>query len=141
MLTHGWLAQAKALLAECIAAAYRQRERVALIVFSGAGVTLALHPQRARHAPEHWLRAITAPIGGGTPLATALRQAETLLQRQPAPRWLWLLSDVRTRALPPRPAHAERLLIVDCDNSQVPLGRARQLAQAWGDVERLSVER
>lgn len=130
MLAGGRLAQAKGLLGALIAQAYRWRDQVALISFGGHAATLRLPPRRAMPAASAWL----APIGGGggTPLAQALAQADALLRRHPhGARWLWLLTDGRTRETPPRPAHAEHLHLVDFDHARPPLGRARQLAALW----------
>lgn len=131
MLAGARLARAKSVLAELLAQAYRWRDRIALIRFGGPGAAVHVPPRRAAALPQSWI----APIGGGggTPLADALAQADALLHRHAqGPRWLWLLTDARTRATPARPAHAQRIVLIDFDDARPPLGRAAALADAWG---------
>jgi magnesium chelatase subunit ChlD-like protein len=59
-----------------------------------------------------------------------LRQAA---RRNPAQqRWLWLLTDGRTRERPEAPVHADVRIVVDCERQRVVLGRCVELAQHWG---------
>lgn len=130
MLAAGKLARAKGVLAELMQQSYRWRDHVALISFGGHGASLYLPPRRAQPLPQRWL----APLGGGggTPLAAALARANALLQAHTqGPRWLWLLTDGRTRETPPRPAHAQQLHVLDFEHAQPPLGRAPALAAHW----------
>lgn len=130
MLAAGRLARAKGVLAALMAQAYRWRDHVAVIGLDGQGVHLLRPPGRARHAAPRWLPPLGG--GGGTPLAQALAQADALLRRHGSgPRWLWLLTDGRTRDIPPRPAHAQRLCLIDFDTARPPLGRAQALAAQW----------
>ncbi|XAH21162.1 VWA domain-containing protein [Xylophilus sp. GW821-FHT01B05] len=130
MLAQGRLARAKGLLLDLMAEAYRRREQVALLCFAGNTVELRLPPRR----PAAWNDGWVAPIagGGGTPLALAVARAAQLLQRSPAQRrWLWLLTDGRSREAPERPAAAEMACVVDFEGPRAPLRRAEALAQAW----------
>ncbi|WP_313077280.1 VWA domain-containing protein [Melaminivora sp.] len=130
MLCAGQLARAKGVLAELLAQAYRWRDPVALLGFGGAGSTLVLAPGRALQDAGRTL----APLGGGggTPLTQALADADALLRRhRQGQRWLWLLTDGRTRERPARPRHADWLCVIDFDTARPPLGRAPALAAAW----------
>ncbi|MDO5654102.1 MAG: VWA domain-containing protein [Brachymonas sp.] len=136
MLANGRLALAKGVLAHLLQQVYVQREQAVVLGFSGQGTKLLQPPARARPActsqlaAPAWLASVAG--GGGTPLADALAQADALLQRHShRPRWLWLLSDGRSRAAPPRPAHAEHAYIIDFDTARLPLQRCLQLAQVW----------
>lgn len=131
MLAASRLSRAKGVLAELLAQAYRWRDGIAIVSFAGSASTVRVPPGRARPVSDAWL----APIGGGggTPLAHALMQANTLLAaHRSGMRWLWLLTDGRTRESPPRPAHADVLRVIDFDDARVPLGRCAVLAQSWG---------
>ena len=131
MLRGGQLARAKGVLATLMAQAYRWRDPVALLGFGGAGSTLVQAPGRALADAGAALMPLAG--GGGTPLAAALADADARLRRhRQGQRWLWLLTDGRTRELPVRPAHADWLCIVDFDSARPALGRAPALAQAWG---------
>jgi magnesium chelatase subunit ChlD-like protein len=127
------LALAKGLLVELLAQVYRWRDRAAVLGFGGSGIDVwqAPGPAAVRHAP--WLAAIGG--GGGTPLADALRAADALLARhRSGPRWIWLLSDCRSRDVPERPRHAEHIRLIDFERARPALGRAAALAQHWGAV-------
>ena len=130
MLRQARLSQAKGVLAQLMQQAYRWRDRVALVGFSGQGSQLLIRPRRARPDASDWL----APLGGGggTPLGAALQQADALLQQHPGPGWLWLLTDGRSRETPARPVHAQQIYLLDFDTARPPLSRAPALADAWG---------
>lgn len=131
MVAGGQLAHAKGALAQLLAQAYRQRDRVALIGLGGSGIACWQAAGAASSRPENLLATIGG--GGGTPLAAALARADALLARHAqGPRCLWLLTDGRTRELPPRPRHAEQLRVLDFDAARVPLGRCVELATLWG---------
>jgi magnesium chelatase subunit D len=73
------LGQAKGAVLRLLHQAYRSRDQVALIVAAGPTAHLLLPPARA---VEQARRALTAlPAGGGTPLASALRLAQSLADR------------------------------------------------------------
>ncbi len=131
MLADGHLAEAKGVLLALMEEAYRRRDQVALLCFGGNGVALRLPPRRAALWNDDWI----APIGGGggTPLAQAVAEADALLARHAASqRWLWLLSDGRTRESPARPASADRAVVIDFESARAPLRRAAALAARWG---------
>ncbi|PAT33855.1 magnesium chelatase [Vandammella animalimorsus] len=134
MLRSGALAQAKGLLLALMQQAYQQRQHIALLCFGGQGVQLRLPPQRPPAWSQDWIAPI--PGGGGTPLALAVAQADQLLHRHagrngPAGHSLWLLSDGRSQSLPQRPAHAQQLVLIDCERARIRLGRMRTLAEQW----------
>lgn len=73
------LAETKGAIELMLAEGYARRDRVALICFRGTTAELVLP---TTHALARARRTITAlPAGGGTPLATALDLASTVLQR------------------------------------------------------------
>ncbi|SAL18466.1 Mg-chelatase subunit ChlD-like protein [Caballeronia humi] len=134
MLAGKRLALAKGLLVALFDRAYRERAEVALVCFGGGRAEVRRQPGAAHWWNEHWV----APIGGGggTPLALGVRAAGNVLaraaRRKPSQaRWLWLLTDGRTRDTPERPADADRVFIVDFENEAVRLGRCESLALAW----------
>ncbi len=119
MLRAGQLARAKGVLAELLAQAYRWRDPVALLGFGGAGSALVLAPGRALQDAGGALAPLAG--GGGTPLGAALQDADALLRRhRQGQRWLWLLTDGRTREQPPRPAWADWLCVIDFDTARPP---------------------
>ena len=129
MRADGRLARAKGLLLALMREAYLRRDEVALVCFAGHGAVLRLAPRRAAAWNDDWIAPIAA--GGGTPLARGVRQAGRLLEGSRArERWLWLLTDGRSREQPPRPA-AEVACIVDFESARVPLRRAQALAERW----------
>jgi magnesium chelatase subunit ChlD-like protein len=141
MRQQGRLALAKGHVALLLEQAARQGDDVALLSFGGRGVELLLPPARARASACQRLRPLGG--GGGTPLAEALAEANRLLQRatraapgqaggRPVERWLWLLSDGRTREQPQAPRAAQQLVIVDFDDPHKPLGRCAVWAARWG---------
>jgi len=73
------LAEAKGAVELMLAEGYARRDRVALITFRGTSAELVLP---ATHALARARRAISGlPAGGGTPLATALDLASTVIQQ------------------------------------------------------------
>ncbi|MFL9875276.1 vWA domain-containing protein [Paraburkholderia megapolitana] len=140
MLAGAQLALAKGLLVALFNRAARERAEAALICFGGTRADLRFGPAVPRWWNERWLK----PIGGagGTPLALGVRRAAHLLERaarrKPAQqRWLWVLSDGRSRDWPVRPAAADRIVFVDFEHAGVKLGRCAQLAHAWGALHRV----
>ncbi len=134
MLAGERLATAKGLLLRLLERAYQQRAQVALICFAGSQAELRLAPTAARPWNEDWVRPIAG--GGGTPLSSGMALAGELLtdsaRRQPAQqRWLWLLSDGRSSEQPAAPAAVDQLMVVDCEQQRLRLGRCVQLAEAW----------
>jgi len=131
----GRLALAKGFAARLIDDAARNGDQVGLLTFGGQGVQRLLAPAQAR-------RSALGPVlplsgGGGTPLAAALRQAQTELlsyrRRHAAGRCLlWLLTDGRSLEQPAAPVAADQIVIVDFDDPLRPLGRCRAWAQGWG---------
>ena len=131
------LARAKGLLAALFARIGHARDEAALVCFSGQRADTRFGPAIPRWWNERWLAPVGA--GGGTPLVLGTRHARTLLARaarqHPAQqRWLWVLTDGRSTALPARPPEAHRTIVVDFESGAVRLGRCQQLAQAWGGV-------
>ena len=111
------------------------RAEAALVCFGGAGATLRFGPAVPRWWNERWLRPVGG--GGGTPLASGVREAAQVLERnarrKPAQqRWLWILTDGRSGDRPARPRHADEVVFVDFEREAIRLGRCRALADAWG---------
>jgi magnesium chelatase subunit D len=147
--------QTKAALLALLREAYRQRDRVALIAFRGAGAEVVLPPTRglatARRAIEEMR------VGGATPLASGLAAAVRLLrqQRRQRPRqpiWTVILTDGRANHGTGGDAWREALeqaavlgrcggecLVVDTETSWPRFGRAAELARVFGEPS-LSVE-
>jgi magnesium chelatase subunit ChlD-like protein len=135
MLEGERLARAKGMLVALFDRAYRERAEVALVCFGGGQAQVRRQPGAAHWWNERWI----APIGGGggTPLALGLSSASTMLERaarrKPAQRrWLWLMTDGRTNESPVAPRGADRVVVVDFDESYVRAGRCEALARAWG---------
>jgi magnesium chelatase subunit ChlD-like protein len=139
MLAGNRLAICKGVLLKLLERAYQQRDQIALICFSGDNAELRIPPRPASSANAQdnamqWLQPIKA--GGGTPLAQAVRLTARLLKQwreQHAARQhsVWLISDGRSEELPSRPANADLLQIVDCEQQRIQLGRCEQLARQW----------
>ena len=134
MLVERRLAQAKGLLVDLFEQIGRARDEVALICFGGQGADTRFGPAIPRWWNERWLLPVGG--GGGTPLLLGARHAQTLLtraaRRRPAQqRWLWVLTDGRSTALPPKPSAADQTIIVDFESGPVRLGRCQALAQLW----------
>jgi magnesium chelatase subunit ChlD-like protein len=75
--------------------------------------------------------------GGGTPLTAGVRRATELLERSARrkpgqQRWLWILTDGRTRDMPVRPLDVDEVVFVDFEREAIRLGRCEMLADAWG---------
>ncbi|KXU87180.1 magnesium chelatase [Paraburkholderia monticola] len=142
MLAGQRLALAKGLLVNLFDRASAMRAQAALICFGGAGADLRFGPAVPRWWNERWLAPVGA--GGGSPLASGVHSAARLLERsarrRPAQqRWLWILTDGRTRDEPARPADADEVVFVDFERGAIRLGRCELLADAWG-ARRLTPE-
>jgi magnesium chelatase subunit ChlD-like protein len=142
MLTGQRLSLAKGLLIALFDRASAARAEAALVCFGGAGADVRFGPAVPRWWNERWL----APVegGGGTPLTAGVRRAAQLLERsarrKPAQqRWLWILTDGRTRDVPARPLDVDEVVFVDFEREAVRLGRCEVLATAWG-ARRLTPE-
>jgi magnesium chelatase subunit ChlD-like protein len=135
MLAGQRLALAKGLLIALFDRASAARAEAALVCFGGAGADLRFGPAVPRWWNERWLRPVGG--GGGTPLTSGIRRAAQLLERsariRPAQqRWLWILTDGRTRDEPARPLDADEVVVVDFERDAIRLGRCEALADAWG---------
>jgi magnesium chelatase subunit ChlD-like protein len=111
------------------------RAEAALVCFGGAEADVRFGPAVPRWWNERWLRPVGG--GGGTPLTSGIRRAAQLLARsarvKPAQqRWLWILTDGRTRDEPARPPDADEVVFVDFERGAIRLGRCEALADAWG---------
>lgn len=132
------LSKAKGLVLACFDRATVERAQTALICFGGGRADLRFGPAIPRWWNERWIEPIGG--GGGTSLSIGIATAATLLERakrrNPAlESVLWVLGDGRTRDRPDRPQAADRVVIVDCEQSgmrQAALGRWGQLAREWG---------
>lgn len=136
MGAHGHILRTKAALRSVLDRLYVHRDRVAVQVFRNRRAELLVAPGRnivaARTAID------TLPTGGGTPLASALREAADLLRRDQhvrpgQPSLLVLITDGRTRedvreAASEVAAVATSILVVDTETGPVRLGRARGIA-------------
>ncbi len=145
---HGALGQAKGLLAELFAHAYRARARIALLDAHGAHAQWHWQGQKASAALQDWLNELGA--GGGSPLIDALRQAQQWLQRRqrakPGERQrLLVITDGRLREWPALAASGCPTLVVDIESAPIRIGKARQLADQLGadyrHIETLPVSR
>lgn len=135
MVGGGRLAKAKGIAAALADAAWRRRDEVAVLSFSGGHTLVHVPPGRAR--PRSGVRFATLGGGGGTSLARGLADADALLtraaRRHPHQvRWLWLLTDGRSAQEPGRPHAADHVRIVDLEGGRVNLGRNAALAARWG---------
>ncbi|WP_175152890.1 vWA domain-containing protein [Paraburkholderia ultramafica] len=135
MLAGQRLALAKGLLIALFDRASAARAEAALVCFGGAGAHVRFGPAVPRWWNERWLRPVGG--GGGTPLTSGIRRAAQLLERsariRPAQqRWLWILTDGRTRDEPARPLDADEVVFVDFERDAIRLGRCEALADAWG---------
>ncbi len=135
MLEGDQLGFAKGLLQQWVRQLYRRREYLAVIGFAGDTARLLQPPHKAVAFNDAWISAI--PGGGATPARAAVALADAILgrwrRRVPGQRiTVWLLSDARFNALPPRPRFAHHCVVVDFDRAAVALGRARHIAEAWG---------
>lgn len=139
MLAGRRLAQTAGLLRQLLQLVYQQRGQVALVSFAGERAATRVYPTAARpvtsRVVHEWLRSIDT--GGGTPFAQGVDMVERLLrqaaQREPGrERWLWVLSDGRTRERPDVPLHADVRIVIDCERQRGALGRCGELALRWG---------
>jgi magnesium chelatase subunit ChlD-like protein len=146
MLAGGRLAQTAGLLRQLLQLAYQQRAQVAIVSFAGARAVTRVYPTAARpmtaRAVQEWLQPIDT--GGATPFAHGVGTAATLLrqaaQREPAQqRWLWLLTDGRSRERPAAPLYGDVKVVIDCEQQRIAIGKCRELALSW-QAEYLSLE-
>lgn len=138
MRTGKQLALAQGALQHLHQRAYQQRAQIALITYAGDSALVRVQPTVARPfntvQMHNWLPALQA--GGATPLGAGIATADALFakQRRREPNqqcWLWLLSDGRSNELPQRPAHADVVQIIDCEQQRIALNRCRTLAERW----------
>nr|WP_310134224.1 VWA domain-containing protein [Paraburkholderia terricola] len=142
MLAGQRLALAKGLLIALFDRASAARAEAALICFGGNGADVRFGPAVPRWWNERWLRPVGG--GGGTPLASGVREAARLLERsarrRPAQqRWLWILTDGRSSDQPTRPLDADEIVFVDFEREAIRLGRCEALVDAW-DARRFTPE-
>ncbi|MFM0242261.1 vWA domain-containing protein [Paraburkholderia phytofirmans] len=135
MLAGQRLALAKGLLIALFDRASAARAEAALVCFGGAAADVRFGPAVPRWWNERWLSPVGG--GGGTPLTAGVRCASELLdrsaRRKPGQqRWLWILTDGRTRDMPARPLDAHEVVFVDFEREAIRLGRCEMLADAWG---------
>ncbi|MFM0007875.1 VWA domain-containing protein [Paraburkholderia dipogonis] len=135
MLAGQRLALAKGLLIALFDRASAARAEAALVCFGGAGADVRFGPAVPRWWNERWLRPVAG--GGGTPLTAGVRRATQLLERSARrkpgqQRWLWILTDGRTRDMPARPLDVDEVVFVDFEREAIRLGRCEMLADAWG---------
>jgi magnesium chelatase subunit ChlD-like protein len=135
MLAGQRLALAKGLLIALFDRASAARAEAALICFGGAGADVRFGPAVPRWWNERWLTPVGG--GGGTPLASGVGRAAQLLEcrarvKPAQQRWLWILTDGRTRDQPARPLAADEVVFVDFERDSIRLGRCEALAEAWG---------
>lgn len=144
------MAQTKAAVLSLLVDAYQKRDRVGLITFGGSGAQLVLAPTRSVHVAARELQEL--PIGGATPLAHGLVLASQVIaaarRREPglAP-FVVLLTDGRGNVALGQATNpgsdalgaAARLarsgvtgMVIDTEAGPIRLGRARNLAIAWG---------
>jgi magnesium chelatase subunit ChlD-like protein len=134
MLDGGRLAMAKGLVLACFDRAAMDRAQAALICFGGGRADLRFGPATPRWWSERWVQPIGG--GGGTSFSIGVAAAAKLLEqarrRDPAgERVLWIFGDGRSRDRPPKPDAADRVVIVDCEQGALTLGRCAQLARDW----------
>lgn len=128
------LSKAKGLVLACFDRAAAERAQAALICFGGGRADLRFGPAIPRWWNERWVQPIGG--GGGTSLSIGVAAAAKLLarakRRNPVQECvLWILGDGRSRDRPERPHAADRVVIVDCDKRDLPLGRWAHLAREW----------
>ncbi|MDY7801317.1 magnesium chelatase [Burkholderia stagnalis] len=120
MLSFERLAAAKGLIVAYFDEAARARAETALICFGGSGAERRFGPAVPRWWNARWLEPVGG--GGGTPFADGVDAAARLLAREARrepdkQRWLWVLSDGRTREMPARPEAADQVVFVDFDDA------------------------
>lgn len=133
MLRSQQLARAKGYLQALADQAYRQRDRLCVLGFSGDSAYVIQAGAKAQAWNEGWIRPIGG--GGGSPLASAIALLERLLQRArrqgPVHACVWLLTDGRFAQLPERPRCAEQITVVGFDRVGLPLQLSQRLAARW----------
>ena len=135
MLAGERLSKAKGLVLACFDQAAVERVQAALICFGGGRADLRFGPAIPRWWNERWVQPIGG--GGGTSFSIGVAACAELLEgakrRNPGQeRVLWVLGDGRSREQPVKPRAADRVVIVDCEGGNAPLGRWAQLAREWG---------
>jgi len=143
MLSGERLAMAKGLVLACFDRAAMDRAQAALICFGGGRADLRFGPAIPRWWNERWIQPIGG--GGGTSFSIGVAAAAKLLEqarrRDPAgERVLWIVGDGRSRDRPAKPDAADRIVIVDCEQDALALGRWAQLAREWDADYRLAKE-
>ncbi|MGN6667473.1 MAG: vWA domain-containing protein [Trinickia sp.] len=128
------LSKAKGWVLACLDRAAAERAHAALICFGGGRADLRFGPTVPRWWNERWVQ----PIGGGgaTSFSIGVTAAAKLLEREKRRNAscecvLWIVGDGRTRDRPEKPHAADRVVIVDCEAGDFPLGRWERLAREW----------
>jgi len=144
------MAETKATILSLLVDAYQKRDLIGMVTFGGPGARVALPPTRSVRTAARFLSEL--PVGGLTPLANGLVAAERLVaaatRRDPGLSPLVvLLTDGRGNVAldPGGDPHQDALrvvrrlsaahtqgLVIDTEDGPVRLGRARQIADAWG---------
>ncbi len=131
MLRHGALAHAKGVARAFAAQAHRAGAELALLSFGDGHASLAASTRAHRTTHARALDAL--PAGGNTPLRAALLAAFALCDDDDRQQRVVLLTDGRSRERIDDLARDEiALTVIDCERTQVRLGRARQLAHSLG---------
>jgi len=130
-MAHHALAKAKGLVAGISEQAYLAREHCAVMVFGNQTCDWLIKPQRAPQDCRPLLN--LTPAGGGTPLRTALIQAQQWIQRftrQCPTQHLhtWLFTDGRVSDGLQDLHWTTPTTLVDMETHAVPLGRSQRLA-------------
>jgi magnesium chelatase subunit D len=139
MATQRRLELAKGAVLGLLQSSYQHRDEVALLVFRGDGVDLAMPFTNSIDGVEQALTDV--PTGGRTPLARALTEAAQILQTRD-PSLLIVFTDGRANVAvaggdpwQESLAAAAQLknscaaaVVIDCEPGPIVLGRARQLA-------------
>lgn len=110
--------------------AYLSRQHCALISFGNNQAQLLIPPRRAiKHLPAYLAQ---VEAGGGTPLRLGLLKAQQLLEQyrqRYTQQTLYLLSDGRSTDAVAGIELPCPLVVIDTEQTRVPLGRARRLAE------------
>jgi magnesium chelatase subunit ChlD-like protein len=133
MLRGQQLARAKGYLQAIAAQAYRQRDKLCVLGFSGDSAYVIQAGAKAQALNDSWIGPIAG--GGGSPLASAIALLERLLQharRQgPVHACVWLLTDGRFAQMPERPHGAGQITVIGFDQGGLPLQLSQRLAARW----------
>ncbi len=134
MLKGERLSNAKGLVLACFDRAAAERVQAALICFGGGRADLRFGPAIPRWWNERWVQPIGG--GGGTSFSIGIAAATKLFEAAKGRNRsqecvLWLFGDGRTRDRPAKPRAADRVVIVDCEEGDFPLGRWEHLAREW----------